>query len=174
MLDQEIASIIRFTLEKADSPSAYYWNVPEGFLIPSAFFPVPEVESGGYTLNTYAITFTMFIKFFCIDKQSAYDLAFGVLAAINRCRCKIPLIDADGEQTGRKFRIKNPSARGIEGETGTAQLTVTWESPRSYDTTEAEKIMEFDLNMHLRGAYAEATGQQEPIQSEESDCSENL
>ena len=173
-LDQEIASIIKFTLDKSGNPSPYYWDVPEGFLIPSAFFPVPEVESDGSTLNSYAITFTMFIKFFSIDKQSACDLAFGVLRAINGLKCAIPMIGADGGSAGKRFRVKNPSAKGIEGEAGAAQLAVAWDSARPYDAAETVKIMEFGLNMHMRGAYAEATGQQKPGGSEEPDCPGNL
>ena len=39
MLEQELASIIKFTLDRAGNPSPYYWNVQENFCVPAAYFP---------------------------------------------------------------------------------------------------------------------------------------
>ena len=47
MLEQEMASIIRFVLDKAGSPAPYYWNVPESFSVPAAFFQLPNCKAEG-------------------------------------------------------------------------------------------------------------------------------
>ena len=36
MLEQDMASIIKFVLENAENPAPYYWNVPENFMVPAA------------------------------------------------------------------------------------------------------------------------------------------
>lgn len=55
MLEQDLASIMRFLTEKSGSPAPYYNNVPEQFRIPAVYFPRPEIGSSGDTLNTYAL-----------------------------------------------------------------------------------------------------------------------
>ena len=47
MLEQEMASIIKFVLDRAGGPSPYYWNVPRHFCVPAAYFPTPEIDTGG-------------------------------------------------------------------------------------------------------------------------------
>ena len=40
-LEQEIASVIRFILDSVPGITPYYWDIPEGFVVPSVFFPQP-------------------------------------------------------------------------------------------------------------------------------------
>lgn len=40
-LEQEIASVIRFILDSLPGITPYYWDIPEGFVVPSVFFPQP-------------------------------------------------------------------------------------------------------------------------------------
>ena len=44
-LEQEIASVIRFILDSVPGITPYYWDIPEGFVVPSVFFPQPELTS---------------------------------------------------------------------------------------------------------------------------------
>lgn len=53
MIDQEIASIIHFILGTAKGVSPYYFNMPQDFAIPSFFFPPPEFEAFGDTLQSF-------------------------------------------------------------------------------------------------------------------------
>ena len=39
-LEQEIASVIRFILDSVPGITPYYWDIPEGFVVPSVFFPL--------------------------------------------------------------------------------------------------------------------------------------
>ncbi len=159
MLEQEIASIIQFTLDKAGNPSPYYKEVPEGFLVPAAYFPPPEVVSGGHTLNTYALTYSMFIKFFHMERQGSHELALAVLTAIKERRGVIPLIKTDGTPAGRGFRLKDPEIKTINDKIGTSQLYLTWDSPRPYLNPESQKMMVYELNMYSRAAFEEVLAQ---------------
>ena len=64
MLEQEIASAIKFILESAGRPTPYYHNVPQGFLVPAVYFPPPEIISAGDTLLTYSLEYSWYVKFF--------------------------------------------------------------------------------------------------------------
>lgn len=156
MLEQEIASIIKYVLNKAGSPSPYYDEVPEGFLVPAVYFPTPEISSKGDTLSTYALSYVWFIKLFHKDTPSAHMLGVNVLTALQSGHCRIPLITNDGTETARAFRLKDPSMKAIDGANGVVQLTLTWDSPRPYVSPEAQKMMVYDLDMYTRGAFDEA------------------
>lgn len=159
MLEQEIASIIMFTLEKSGNPTPYYDEVIEGFLLPSVYFPPPEVGSSGDTLATYALNYTLFVKFFHVDTRQAHENGLAVLTAIRAARNLVPLIDEDGKKTGRGFRLKDPSLKKVDGTPGVAQLELSWDSPRPYNATNAQKMMVYDLNMYGKSAYEAAVEQ---------------
>jgi len=158
-LEQEIASIMKYMLVKAGNPSPYYDEVPEGFLIPSAYFPPPEITSKGDTLSTYALSYVWFIKFFHTDTPSAYALGISVLMALQNGRRLIPLINEDGDYTGRGFRLKDPALKKIDGSPGVTQLELSWDSSQPYGDAEAKKMMVYDLNLYSKNAYEEAIRQ---------------
>lgn len=159
MLEQEIASLIKHVLLNAGNPSPYYDEVPEGFIVPAAYFPPPEIESEGDTLSTYALNYTWFIKFFHSDTPSAFALGLSVLTALQSAKNVVPLIAPDGSYTGRGFRLKDPKLKRLDSTAGVAQLTLSWDSPRPYNDTPATKMQSFDLNMYSRDAYDEAVRQ---------------
>ena len=53
-LEQEIASVIRFILDSVPGITPYYWDIPEGFVVPSVFFPQPELTPLGDTFAPFA------------------------------------------------------------------------------------------------------------------------
>ena len=156
MLDREMSSIIRFTLDNANNPNPYYWQVPEDFSIPAAYFPQPELSSRGDTLNEYALEFVWFIKFFNETDMAAYMSGYSVLNEIKRKRNVIPLIDERGNLTGRGFRLEDPSLRVID--TGSAQLTIRWDSRRPYHEPDTQKMMTYHVNF-INSAFESAVMQ---------------
>lgn len=144
MLEQEIASAIKFILESAGNPAPYYWNVPQDFAVPAVYFPVPEITSGGDTLSSYNLNYSWYIKFFHKDTQSAHELAFSALTELQSRRNLIPLINETGELTGRGFRTHDPELKKIDD--GAVQLTLTWDSPRPYQRANTQKVMKYCLN----------------------------
>jgi len=149
MLDQEIASAMKFIIEKSGNPAPYYYEVPQDFLVPAVYFPSPEVDTTGDTLATYALEFMWFVKFFHEDTGLAYDMGFSVLNALQSRKNVIPLIDQNGELTGRGFRMRDPRLKPLDH---ASQLTLLWTSPREYFTDVYEKMVTAELNIFYKNA----------------------
>lgn len=143
MLEQEIASIIKFLLDKAENPSPYYHSVPKGFTIPSAYFPTPEITTGGDTLSTYSMEYTWFVLFFHKSSQEAHDIGFRVLTEIRERRNLIPLIDEKGRETKHFLRVDDPKLKVLDN--GAAQLQIDWTSRRPYNSEQSEKMRNFEI-----------------------------
>lgn len=143
MLEQETASIIRFVLNSAGNPFPYYEKIPESFAVPAAYFPTPEIVTGGETFCTYAMEYAWYILFFHKNENEAYALALQALTAIRRKRNLIPLIDTDGNKTGKGIRLKDPDIKVIDN--GAAQLHLRWTSRRPYACEEATKMQTYQL-----------------------------
>ena len=150
MLEQELASAIKFILEQSGNPAPYYRNVPQDFIVPAAYFPVPEIEAKPFSLHAYALTYIWFVKFFNKDTRSAYGMGNQVLTAITARRNIIPLIDADGVKTGRLLRLKDPKLRDVDD--GVVQLAIEWDSRRPYHTEKSEKMAELELSVLAESA----------------------
>ena len=157
MLDREIISAMRFLIDAGDNPRPYYWNIPQDFMVPAIYFPQPEISARGDTLRTYAIEFSWFVKFFAKDTQSAHLLGFSALAALQRMKNVVPLIDDTGALTGRSFRMRDPALRTIDD--GAVQLTLMWDSPRPYFEEPAQKTMIYHINMYAKSAFGRAVKQ---------------
>ena len=146
--EQEAASVMKYVLDKAGNPTPYYHNVPEGFIVPSVFFPRPEIEAGPDTLLSYGVDYQWFIKFFAQTAGEAYETARRVLTAIEDGRRLIPLFNAAGEATGERLRIRDPSVKAIDDQAtglGTAQIHVSWKSRRPYDDQSGILVQRFYL-----------------------------
>lgn len=144
MIEQEIASIIKFVLDCAGNPTPYYHNVPESFAVPSIFFSVPEIEYEADTLNSYGSNYTIFINFFHSTTEGAYELTLPVFHGINSNRKLIPLIDIEGETTGEFVRIKNSQLKKVDE--CAYQLQLDWVSRRPFTQSDMELVQEFYLN----------------------------
>ena len=162
MLEQEIASAIKYLLESAGNPSPYYYEVPEDFLVPSAYFPQPEIDSRGDTLLTYALEYSWFVMYFHKDVREAHALGFAALTALQFKKNIIPLIDTAGNMTGRGFRIKDPSLRMVDG---AAQLYLRWDSPRPYFARQHDKMVTFDADYYTKSAFDKAVSQIEEMEA---------
>lgn len=149
MLEQEVASIIKFTLDNAGNPAPYYEEIKKDFIVPSCYFPSPEIDTDGETLRTYRMRYSWFIKFFHTTTSGAYAMAAAVLDALKRARNLVPLIDTNGEETGEKLRIQDPSIKKIDS--GVYRLIIEWDSRRPYDLPEVEYMQEFYINGWLNG-----------------------
>ncbi len=135
-LEQEIASIMKFVLDRAGKPAPYYWEVPVHFAVPSAYFPMPEIDTGSETFLTYNMDYAWYIKIFHRTKEEAYSLGLTVVTAIRAARNLIPLIAEDGSETeGNWIRLNDPKLKILDDRA--AQLAVTWRSRRPYDDTAA-------------------------------------
>lgn len=163
LLEQEMASIIKFVLDKAGGPSAYYWNVPQHFTVPAAYFPTPEIDTGGETFLTYYMDYVWYIKLFHKTGEGAYSAGHAVTTAIKAARNLIPLIAEDGSEIeGSWVRVDDPKIKVLDD--GAAQVTINWRSRRPYSDTveETQRAQNINVDVFMKSgkeiseAYAEA------------------
>lgn len=147
-LEQELASIIRFILDAAGNPAPYYHEIPQDFLVPSIYFPTPEITTGGETFLTYRAEYVWYISFFGSTTQDAYDMALKALTAIKESRNLIPLISDTGEQTGKGIRVKDPEIKKIAD--GAYRLVIEFASRRPYDRQTAWYAEKLHINQQIK------------------------
>ena len=147
-LEQEIASVIRFILDSVPGITPYYWDIPEGFVVPSVFFPQPELTPLGDTFASYAVEYDWYIKFFASTDEDAYASAAAALNAICAARLLVPLIDETGAAAGGGLRLKDPG--GVKKvDTGVVQFALTWDSRRPYNVANYQKVMNYNLDIKM-------------------------
>ena len=167
MLEQELASIMKYTLDRAGNPSPYYYEVPQHFTVPAVYFPTPEITTGGETFATYNMEYVWGVIFFHKSSQEAYALGLAVLTAIKGNRNLIPLITETGERAEGNIRLDDPKLKLLDN--GAAQLTLNWTSRRPYDREETVKMQSYEvegwknpdiyISRVIPTAYAEAIEQ---------------
>lgn len=143
MLEQELASIIKYTLDIADNPAPYYYQVPQHFIVPAVYFPVPEITSGGETFLSYNLDYAWYIKFFHKSSQLAFALGFKVLTALKSGRNLVPLITPSGERAAGGVRLYDPKLKALNE--GAAQLALSWRSRRPYNAEVAQKMQHYKV-----------------------------
>lgn len=136
MIEQELASIIKFVLEAAGSPNPYYWAVPANFVRPAIFFPTPEIDSGGETFRTYRLEYTWFLKVFHNTTGEAHKMALQVYEAIKKARNLVHLIDEDGKRLTKGIRLGEPSLKPVD--IGVVQLMIRFTSRRPYTVPDSQ------------------------------------
>jgi hypothetical protein len=141
MIEQELASIIKFVLEAAGNPTPYYWSVPEGFSTPSVFFPTPEIESAGETFRTYRLEYVWYLQFFHKDTNEAHSMALRVYEAIKKARNLVHLVDETGQLMRDGVRLGEPSLKNVDS--GVAQLTIRFASRRPYYQPDSELMQQW-------------------------------
>jgi len=144
LIEQEMASVMRFVLDASENPYPYYEEIPEGFLVPAVYFPVPEIETDNDTLSTYKLTYVWNINFFHKDTQGAHSMVLKVMEKLKRNRNKVTIINEDGSETEKSFYVKG--SRITEAESGNVQMTVEWESRRLYTMEAILKMRKYYVN----------------------------
>ena len=145
-LEQEVASAAHFIISALDGVSPYYWEMPADFMVPALFFPTPEIETAGDSLDTYEMAFTWHVKLFHKTDGEAQNLAQTALVAIKNARNCLPLYNEDGSAVGKRFRVLDPSIKRVDR--GAWQLELRWHSPRYFDVDEKTKAakLKFSVN----------------------------
>lgn len=146
MLEQELASIIKYVLDSSGNPTPYYWSIPQSFAVPAAYFPQPEIDTDKATLNDYSAEYSWYINFFDSTTRGAHELAFKALTAIMSDRGAIPLIDTDGSPTGKVLRVSAPKLRTVGD--GVVQLTVNFTSYRRYARGKMPQMQSYEASIN--------------------------
>lgn len=143
MLEFEIAAIYYF-VAGIISAQPYFEEVPLDMLTPCVFYPTPSPTAMGFSANAYKTEFAMYVKFMDHDTMAAYGMGERVLQAIMGNRRKVPLVDADGKQTGKHFRVNMPKLKRIEN--GVYQMELSWDRHTRYDAGEVALARDIFMN----------------------------
>ncbi len=144
MFEQVIASIIKFVLDNSDEVTPYYYRVPENFIVPAVYFPVPFVDTRSGTYSSYIKNYNFNILFFDSSSNLAYCKATKVLELLNSNRNKVPIVDKDGQNTGKTVRINEMSITNGDNEVVLLKLNFDMHLPYKEDTE--TKVQEFFIN----------------------------
>lgn len=143
IIEKEMAWIAKTILSINQGITAYFNQVPQNFKIPSIFFPPAEVRAGNYTMGSYLLQYSWYLKFFAKSKGAAYQLAHRTMESLYRQKNKIALINEAGGLTGEVIRIKHAEMKDLDQ--NAYELMIEWEVVRPYDTQETVKMQKYSV-----------------------------
>lgn len=143
MLEFEIAAIYYF-IASVITAHPYFEEVPEDMLTPCVFYPTPDTEGSSFSTSTYGTDFVIYVKFMDAKTSDACMMASTVLQEIMRCKKKVPLVDENGEYTGKNFKVKNAIAKKIDN--GVYQMEISWTRYTRYNSNAVTLAKEFFFN----------------------------
>ncbi|MCI9645333.1 MAG: hypothetical protein HFH40_00715 [Lachnospiraceae bacterium] len=159
-LGQVLASAVRYIQDNSGIYAAPYFDkVPEDFIVPSMYFPIPKVGSRKATLSSYCSTLSMECWFMAMDEWEAYRHASGVQRCLLRDGCAIPVVGQGGEASGWSVRATDPEVRKIDGRT--VRLSFGLKHYFSFQGEGAEKVDNVNVLFaspgDVYGIWADAT-----------------
>lgn len=143
MLEFEIAAIYYFVAKQIKA-KPYLGEVPIDFMVPCVIYPTPSSDPFAFSNNAYGVKFSMYVDFIARSSSEAYENSETVLQAIMQHRCKIPLVDEKGKQTGKHFQINKPELKKVER--GVYQMELSWKRYSRYDEGTAAMARRFFMN----------------------------
>jgi len=157
-LEVEVASIYYF-IDGILSPinyngiltkiNSYFKEVPEDMLTPAVYYPLPRQDSFSWSTNAFKRPFTMYVNFFDHESTEAYMMAKNVQDAILAGRCKIPVVDENGEKTSSHFRVGFPTIDRVEN--GVWELQLTWDRYTQYTDAVVTMAQQYFMNGNTLG-----------------------
>ncbi len=110
-----LASAVRYIQNHAGIDAAPYFDeLPENFVVPSMYFPVPRTESRKATLSSWRTDITMECWFAASTEWEAFGYADYVRDCILADGCAIDIMNRDGTLSGSKVRVSEPNVRKQE------------------------------------------------------------
>lgn len=143
MLEFEIAAMYYFVAGVIDA-TPYFEEVQEELLTPCVFYPTPNPSALAFSTGAFATQFVMYVKFMDVSTMEAYIMAEAVLKAIMENRNKIPLMDENGNQTGKHYKVNMPRVKKIEN--GVYQMDISWNRYTRYDARVVTRAQEIFIN----------------------------
>ena len=99
-------------------------------------------------------------------------MALRVLRAIKEARNCVPIIDVTGNTTGERLRLLDPSIKKVDS--GVFQLTLGWDSRRSYNDPEYSNTKKYNFNVWSKAEKYAAKEVSDAVLSDVSQYAEKL
>lgn len=114
-LGQCLASAVSYIQDHSSIEAPPYFDeIPEAFVVPSIYFPVPRVICKKVTLASFCFTVMVNCQFMAVDQWEAYQYAADVRDHLLVDHCAIPILKKDGLPEGNYMRITEPEIRNID------------------------------------------------------------
>lgn len=173
ILGQVLASAVKYVQENCEEEINFYFDeIPENFLVPALYFPVPQVISKKVTLASYASTLFLEVWFFAKDEWKAYSYARNVQENLLQAECMLPIVKKDGTKEEWSIRITEPEVQKIDQRT--IQLSFALKNYFSFAAEEgkAKNILweGFLRQEEISKVWEEATRQQRKKEEVQKKC----
>lgn len=120
-LEQVFASAVRYIQSTAgENVTLYFDDLPENFMVPAIYFPVPKTTSRKVTFQSYLTVIHMEAWFMASSDWQAYASAAGARDCILLDDCRVGILGEDGTPTGKVIRVDNVGVSPID--TGIVRL----------------------------------------------------
>ena len=169
-----LASAVRYVQDHALSIEAapYFDEIPENFIVPSIYFPVPRTETRKASLSSWRTDIFMECWFAAATDWQAFGYAEAVRDSILADGCAIDIVAADGTATGAKVRVTEPAIRKQEDRIVRLAFTI-----RNYHSWEGgdQTASEYYFASHVKQddvyeAWLEATEEQREEEEVQEEC----
>lgn len=143
-MDQYESSLARTCLELSGISYLYEDNVPENFMVPSLYFPVPAAFPSVSALGSFRSRYTVYANVFAVSRREAGELAEKIVQGIMRKNCLLPVFEESGADSGKALKLEPPSSKVIDE--GMAQVTLSYSIIRFYTRTATAKTQGVNIN----------------------------
>jgi hypothetical protein len=173
-LEQCLASAVRYIQNHVSIDAAPYFDeIPEEYVIPSLYFPIPRAVSRKVTLQTYLTTIYMEVHFMAATDWMAYSYAGNVRDSILLDDEAMDIMKKDGTLSGKKIRVENVAVYPLE--TRIAKLSFELKNYFSLDAGETAKANEVHISGLLMpdafyAAWYKATEEQRKDEEVQKKC----
>lgn len=150
-MEQITASIAKHILSAiGDDVTPYYNELKQNFKVPSVFFPELEVGEGVESLDRYGLEHSWGITFFHSTTGGAYELAKVALKKITGGRYYVPIVNFDGNDTGKKIRILRATVK--KADEGVCLMWLDWTESYEYDDLSEQpvKMQTYDISVNTK------------------------
>lgn len=143
----EVASLGSF-LYQLHKVNVFWEESKEGFGTKALYLPQPTTIDSPFTLNSFRKSYNLGVKVFDETSSVAFYHADRLADEIRTKRGIIPLMNADGSETGDYMRISSIESR--KSEMGVAILQLSWDSRYLYERPSYIPLEEVELKSEVR------------------------
>lgn len=173
-LEQALASAVRYVQNRADNDASLYFDeIPEDYMVPSIYFPVPMTDCRRVSFDTFLTTLQFEAWFMASTDWLAYADAARVRDCLMMDKCKIDIMQKDGQLTGKALYTTEPTTSKVES--GIVRLTFGIRNYVSKENEHGSKAVNYKFNGLVKPdalyeAWIGATEEQRKEEEDEKEC----
>lgn len=149
MLEQCLASMVRYIQNHSGIEAApYFDDIPENYIVPSLYFPVPRTSSKKVTFQTYLTKVYMETQFMASTDWLAQREAENVRDDLILDNCCVDIMNKDGTLAGWACRISEPETSRVSA--GIVRLSFQIMNYFSKEEEISDKINKINISARFK------------------------